>query len=152
MPAPRAFTPLLDLGELPLGGRSVLRFYVDEFHGRRYGSIRAFVRGEPYSGPTRSGITLDADLAAAVAETLERLAPGGAERADRELARWPKKPGVELVARITLFKETVGVDLREWVAEPGYEGWSKKGARIPLKEVPRAVVLLRAMRAAVASA
>lgn len=150
MAEPRAFSPLQEFGEIPLGERSVLKFYVDAFKGRRYGSIRAFVSGETYSGPTKHGITLDARLIAAVAALLESLGPESSERADRELARWPKQPGVELVARVTLFKDTVGVDLREWVREDGYEGWSRKGARLPFKELPRAAALLRRMHAAVA--
>jgi hypothetical protein len=150
MPEPRAFKPLREFGEIPLGDRSFLKFYVDEFKGRRYGSIRAFVSGEAYSGPTKSGITLNARLLADVVAALEKLDPGARETADRELARWTKKPGVELVARVTLFKDTVGVDLREWVAEAAYSGWSKKGARIPIKELSTALGYLRRMRALVA--
>ncbi len=71
---------------------------------------------------------------------------------DVELARWPKKLGVELVARITLFKDTVGVDLREWVDEAEYKGWSKKGVRIPYQELPKALGFLREMKALVAKA
>jgi hypothetical protein len=152
MAEPSAFKPLEEFGEIPLGERSVLKFYVDAFKGRRYGSIRTFVSGESYCGPTKHGITLDAPLIAAVAALLESLGPpAGAERSDRELARWTKQSGVELVARVTLFKDTVGIDLREWVREDGYEGWSKKGARVPFKELPRAAALLRRMHAAVAA-
>jgi len=151
MAEPRAFSPLQEFGEIPLGQRSVLKFYVDEFKGRRYGSIRAFVSGEDYSGPTKHGITMDARLLAAVAALLENLGPESSERADRELARWPKQPGVELVARVTLYKGTVGVDLREWVREGRYEGWSKKGARLPFKESARAAALLRRMSESVAT-
>jgi hypothetical protein len=150
MAAPREFKPLRELGEIALGDRSQLKFYVDEFKGRRYGSIRAFVSGESYSGPTKSGITLDTRLLSAVVSLLETLGPVEDARADRELARWPKMPGVALVARVTLFKETVGVDLREWVEEDAYRGWSKKGVRIPSPELPRALDLLRRMQPHVA--
>ena len=76
--------------------------------------------------------------------------PAGAE--DAELGRWPKKMGVELVVRITFFKDLAGVDIREWVEEVEYKGWSKKGVRIPYKEVPKAVEYLRQMKALVAKA
>ena len=46
--------------------------------------------------------------------------------------------------------DTVGVDLREWVDEAEYKGWSKKGVRIPYKELPNALGFLREMKALVA--
>jgi hypothetical protein len=152
MAAAREFKPLKELGDIPLGAGSVLKFYVDEFKGHKYGSIRTFVAGETYSGPTKSGVTMNARILDEAIPLFEKLpaAPPGSQ--DVELARWPKKPGVELVARITLFKETHGVDLREWVAEAGYEGWSKKGVRIPYKEVPQALAYLREMKVLVAKA
>ena len=151
MAEPREFKPLVDLGEIPLGDRSSLRFYVDEFKGHRYGSIRTFLSGDGgYTGPTKAGVTLNARLLDEAIAVLSALPPEPADAADRELARWPKKTGVELVVRVTLYKETVGVDLREWVEEPDYKGWSKKGVRIPYKDLPRTLAFLRQMKAAVA--
>ena len=148
----REFKPLKVLGDIPLGDNSVLKFYVDEFKGHKYGSIRTFVVGETYSGPTKSGVTMNARILDEAVPLLEKLpaAPAGSE--DVELARWPKKMGVELVARITLFKDTHGVDLREWVDEAEYKGWSKKGVRIPYKELPKALAYLREMKTLVAKA
>ena len=146
------FKPLKDLGEIGLGDRSALRFYVDEYKGHKYGSIRTFVKGEQYSGPTKSGVTLNSRLIDELIGHLEKLPKEPAATQDVELARWPKKVGVELVARITLFKETTGVDLREWVDEPDYKGWSKKGVRIPYKDLPAAVAFLRQMKLHVSAA
>ncbi len=150
MPEAREFKPLADLGEIPLGDRSSLRFYVDEYKGHRYGSIRTFLSGEGYNGPTKAGITLNARILDEAIAAIAALPPEPAEAADRELARWPKKAGVELVARITLYKDTVGLDLREWVDEPEYKGWSKKGVRVPYKDLTKALGFLRQMKAAVA--
>lgn len=152
MAEPREFKPLKDLGEISLGDRSTLRFYVDEFKGYKYGSIRAFVTGETYSGPTKSGITLNARILDEAIAALSKLPAEPVETEDRELARWPKKAGVELVARITIFKDTTGVDLREWVDEAEYKGWSKKGVRIPYKDLPKALDFLRQMKSLVAAA
>jgi len=148
----RAFKPLKEFGEIALGDKSTLKFYVDEFKGYRYASIRAFVSGETYSGPTKSGVTMNARLLGEAIATLAKLPAESDAREDRELARWPKKMGVELVARITLFKDTVGVDLREWVEEEDYKGWSKKGVRIPYKELSKALDYLRQMQTMVAAA
>lgn len=146
----REFKPLKELGEIPLSPESVLKFYVDEFKGHRYGSVRTFVVGEKYSGPTKSGVTMNGRILAEVIPLLEKLPPESEAREDRELGRWPKKMGTELVARITVFKDAPGLDLREWVDEAEYKGWSKKGVRIPYKDLSRALAFLREMRTLVA--
>lgn len=148
----REFKPLKELGEISLGDRSILKFYVDEFKGHKYGSIRTFVTGETYSGPTKSGITMNARILDEAIPALEKLPAEPTALEDVELARWPKKMGVELVARITIYKDTTGVDLREWVDEAEYKGWSKKGVRIPYKDLPKAIGFLREMKALVAKA
>lgn len=146
----REFKPLKELGDIPLGDQSVLKFYVDEFKGHKYGSIRTFVKGETYSGPTKSGVTMNERILNEAIPVLEKLPAEPAATEDVELGRWPKKMGVELVARITLYKDTTGVDLREWVDEVEYKGWSKKGVRIPYKDLPKALDFLRQMKALVA--
>lgn len=146
----REFKPLKELGDIPLGGNSVLKFYVDEFKGHKYGSIRTFVSGETYSGPTKSGVTMNERILAEAIPALEKLPPEPAGSEDQELGRWPKKMGVELVVRVTFFKDGAGVDIREWVDEAEYKGWSKKGVRIPYKDLPKALVFLREMKGLVA--
>jgi hypothetical protein len=123
---------------------------VDEYKGYKYGSIRTFVKGDSYSGPTKSGITLNAAILDGVIDALSKLPAEPSALADKELARFPKKTGIELVVRITLFRDTTGIDIREWVEENEYKGWSKKGVRIPYKELPAAVSHLKEMRQIVA--
>jgi hypothetical protein len=148
----REFKPLKELGDIPLGAGSVLKFYVDEFKGHKYGSIRTFVAGETYSGPTKSGVTMHARILDEAIPVLEKLPAAPSTEGDVELARWPKKLGVELVARITIYKDAHGVDLREWVDEADYKGWSKKGVRIPYQDLPKALAYLREMKTLVAKA
>jgi hypothetical protein len=150
MAEPREFKPLKELGEIPLGDKSSLKFYVDEFKGHKYGSIRSFVVGETYSGPTKAGVTMNARILAEALPALEKLPASADGLADKELGRWPKKPGVELVVRIAVFKDAVGIDLREWVEEGEYKGWSKKGVRVPYKDLPKALAFLREMKSLVA--
>ena len=148
--APKEFKPLKELGSLPLGDASELKFYVDEFKGHRYGSIRTFVKGDSYSGPTKAGVTLNERVLEAAIAALEKLPAEPATLQDQELVRVPKKAGVELVVRITIYKDTTGLDLREWVDEPDYKGWSKKGVRIPYKDLSRTLEMLRQMKVLVA--
>lgn len=146
----REFKPLQELGSVALNETSELKFYVDEFKGHRYGSIRTFIKGEGYSGPTKAGVTLNNRVLDEAIAALEKLPPEPAELEDRELVRIPKKAGVELVLRVTIYKDTTGVDLREWVEEAEYKGWSKKGVRVPYKDLPAALALLRKMKPLIA--
>ena len=146
----REFKPLKELGRLALSESSELVFYVDEYKGHRYGSVRTFLKGDGYSGPTKSGVTLNARVLDAAIEAVEKLPPEPLATEDQELVRIPKKAGVELVVRVTIFKDSTGVDIREWVDEPEYKGWSKKGVRIPYKDIPASLQFLRQMKALVA--
>lgn len=141
-----AFKPLKEIGELPLSETSGLKFYVDEYKGYKYGSIRTFVKGDSYSGPTKAGITFNAGILDGMIAALSKLPKEPEALQEQELARFPKKMGIEMVARITLFKDTTGVDLREWVEDMTYKGWSKKGVRIPYKELAKAIEFLKAMK------
>ena len=146
----KEFKPLKDLGAIALSDTSELKFYVDEFKGHRYGSIRTFVKGDAYSGPTKAGVTLNARVLDETIAVLEKLPTLPAAAEDLELVRVPKKMGVELVVRITHFKETVGIDFREWLDEAEYKGWSKKGVRVPYNGLAAMLGYLRQMKALVA--
>lgn len=149
MADPKEFKPLKELGAVALSETSELKFYVDEFKGHRYGSIRTFIRGEAYSGPTKAGVTLNARVLEETLPALEKL-PAAAPVEESELVRIPKKAGVELVVRVTLYQGLAGIDLREWLAEPEYTGWSKKGVRVPYKDLAAMIGYLRQMKSLVA--
>ena len=146
----KEFKPLKELGTVALSESSELKFYVDEFKGHRYGSIRTFVKGDAYAGPTKAGVTLNARVLDEAIPALEKLPAEPIDIADRELVRVPKKLGVELVVRITLYNDSIGIDFREWVDEAGYKGWSKKGVRVPYKELAVMIGYFRQMKALVA--
>jgi len=146
----KEFKPLKELGEIALGDSAVLKFYVDEFKGHRYGSIRTFVTGEGYKGPTKAGVTLNGRLLDEVVAVLGSLPADPAPGEDREVLRAPKKQGVELVVRVTWLKDAAGVDLREWGDETGPAVWSKKGVRVPYKDLATMTGYLRQMKALVA--
>lgn len=53
---------------------------------------------------------------------------------DEEIGRIKKSETTELVVRMTEFRGTVGIDIREYVTSDRYTGWSKNGIRIPVTE------------------
>ena len=141
-----AFKPVKEFGTIILTDESEIKFYVDQYKGFTYASARTFLKRAGYSGPTKAGITLSSALLNNVLETMGKLPAQAKVGDDKELARFPKKPGIELVVRITSYKDTVGVDLREWVDDGDYQGWSKKGVRIPYQEISKAMDFLREMK------
>ena len=146
MPESKEFKPLKEVGAIPVSDTSELKFYVDEYKGHRYASVRTFVKGDTYSGPTKAGVTLNAAVIDGVIATLVKLPAEPEALEEKELGRFPKKMGVELVVRITLFRDSTGVDLREWVDDVDYKGWSKKGVRIPYKDLPQSIGFLKEMQ------
>ncbi|HAH07564.1 MAG TPA: hypothetical protein DCM05_13770 [Elusimicrobia bacterium] len=141
------FKPLAMVGTLSTSDTSELRFYVDEYRGYPYASIRTFVSRENYSGPTKAGITMNPEVLTKVIETLEQLPPEPQASEDQELARIPRKTGLELVVRITLYRDSTGVDMREWVDDGTYKGWSKRGVRIPYGDLKKSLEYLAEMLA-----
>ncbi|UPT74197.1 MAG: transcriptional coactivator p15/PC4 family protein [Elusimicrobiota bacterium] len=73
MPEKIEFKPLKDLGAVVLNETSELKFYVDEFKGHRYGSIRTFIKGDGYTGPTKAGVTLNARVLDEAIAAIEKL-------------------------------------------------------------------------------
>ena len=140
------FKPVKEFGAVPLSDESEIKFYVDQYKGYTYASVRTFLKRSGYSGPTKAGITMNANLLASVIDTLTKLPAEPSATTDQELGRFPKKMGIEFVVRITLYKDTTGIDLREWVSDGTYTGWSKKGVRIPYQELPKALEFLRGMK------
>jgi len=141
----REFKPLKQIGTIPVTESSEIRFYVDEYKGYPYASIRTFVSRDNYSGPTKAGLTMNLGILEGVAEALGKLPPEPAATEDVEIARLPKKAGLELVIRITIYRDTTGIDLREWVDDGTYKGWSKKGVRINYSELPKVQEFLKGM-------
>jgi len=145
-----SFKPLKDIGILPINETSEIRFYVDAYKGYTYGSIRTFLKREKYSGPTKAGITLNAKALEPLITALENLPQTPPDQPDVEIARIPKKPGLDIVARVTVYKDSSGVDIREWIDDGVYQGWSKKGVRVPYAELGKTIAYLRELRAALA--
>lgn len=134
----------ITLGSIPSAGNSEIRFYVSKYKGRLYGHIRKFVKTESYTGPTQAGVTMSKEAVDSVRDAVTPLNIKDAV-ADKELARLPRGPGLELVVRLSLYKEKAGIDFREWVTTPSYTGWSKKGVRIAYEHLPQVKDFLEKM-------
>ncbi len=141
----KEFKPLYSAGAIAASDSSEFRFYVDEFKGYKYASIRTFIKRDDYAGPTKAGLTMNQQVLDTVIEKLAPLPEKPEHTDDFEIARIQKKSGIELVVRITIYRDTTGLDFREWVDDGVYKGWSKKGVRIGYEELPKIREYLKAL-------
>jgi len=54
---------------------------------------------------------------------------------DKEIGRIRKNSTTEIVVKVTEYKGSIGVDIREFVTSDRYTGWTKNGTRIPADQV-----------------
>ena len=54
---------------------------------------------------------------------------------DKEIGRIRKNDTTDIVVKITEYKGSIGVDIREFVTSDRYTGWTKNGTRIPADQV-----------------
>lgn len=142
----REFKPVKEFGVIALTDETEIKFYVDEYKGYTYASVRTFLNREGYTGPTKAGVTMNPTLLGSVIEVLGKLPTEPKTLEDVELARFPKRTGMEFVVRITIYKDTTGIDLREWVDDGTYKGWSKKGIRVPYQYLSKTIEYLKQMQ------
>ena len=140
------FRILEEIGTLPSGGGSEIKFSIDEYRGHKYASIRKYLQRDSYTGPTKSGITMNGDVLRGVAEVLAKLPKDPKASTEQELGRFAKRPGLVLVVRITLYMNSMGIDLREWQDDVAYKGWTKRGIRLPYEHLDKIIQFLGKMK------
>lgn len=112
-----------------------VKFSVDAYRGYRYASIRKYLKSDAYSGATRAGITMTAEIVKSVNGVLAALPDDASAIEDKELGKFAKRPGMSVIVRISSFKGSRGLDLRQWQEDDTYTGWTKKGIRLPLEKM-----------------
>ena len=133
--ADSSFSVLHAIGVLPVDEGSEIRFSIDAYRGYRYASIRKYLTSGSYTGATRAGITMTPDIVKAVAPLLAALPDDPAQIQDVELGKFAKRPGLSVIVRISSFKGSRGLDLRQWQEDSTYTGWTKKGIRLPIEKI-----------------
>lgn len=144
----KGFNIIKEIGTIAVSPESEIRFSIDEFRAHRYASIRKFLKSEAYSGPTHSGITLNSAILEGVAGVLSKLPKEPQALSDQELGRFAKRAGLQLVVRITIYRDSTGIDLREWQDDVAYKGWTKRGIRLPYEHLERITAFLEEMKKA----
>lgn len=129
------FEILQVIGVLPIDEGAEIKVSVDSFKNHKYISIRKYLKSETYTGPTKAGITLSPEMIGKVAQTINALPDNVAEIEDKELGRFAKRKGLNIVLRVSSYMNTKGLDLRQYQEDSTYTGWTKKGIRLPLEKI-----------------
>jgi len=134
------------VGKVELNDSSQCVFYVEEFRGKKFGSIRKFVESEAYSGPTKSGVVLNTDGIDELVALLGGLLKQTGKLQDKEVGKVQVQDGKFIAVNITTYREEQGLDIREYVDTEDYSGPTKKGIRLPVDAVKDAVGYLKTMK------
>lgn len=130
-----SFEILQVIGVLPVDEGSEIKISVDSFKNHEYISIRKYLKADTYTGPTRAGITLSTEMIDKVAQTINELPDDITKIEDKELGRFAKRKGLNIVLRISSYMNAKGLDIRQYQEDSTYTGWTKKGIRLPLEQL-----------------
>ena len=134
------------VGKIELNDSSQCVFYVEEFRGRKFGSIRKFVDSEAYSGPTKSGVVLNPEGIDELVALLGGLAKLSGKLEDKEVGKVQVQDGKFIAVTITTYREEQGLDIREYVDTDEYSGPTKKGIRLPVGAIKDSIGYLKTMK------
>ena len=145
-----SFMMLQQIGVLPLDENSEIKFSIDAYRGYRYASIRKYQTAGEYIGATRAGITLTPEIVRALAPLIAQLPDEPNLLKPAELGKFAKRQGLSVIAQVSQFHATYGLDLRQWQEDDKYKGWTKKGIRLPGEKIKEIKVLFAQLAQALA--
>ncbi|MGB3479381.1 MAG: hypothetical protein WBB67_09490 [bacterium] len=120
-------------------------FYYDYFNDKVWANIRKFIKSKKYTGPTKQGIKFDPAKLPEIKKAFDEANNQGNTIQDEEFLRIPRSPNRELVVHASVYKGSLGVDLRIWLNTEKYKGWTKDGIRFPINIIPRVLEALQKM-------
>lgn len=131
------------LGIVPLDENRELHFLISPYKGRRLAHIREFLKTTKYTGYTKRGIALNDTTLESIINILNGFPSIQNVNHDQEIGRISKNNVTTIIVRLIEQGRTCYLDIREYIETERYEGWTKKGARIPLKAYDEAKVFIR---------
>ena len=146
-----------EIGFVQLTETTRIIFSVGSWKGKSRGSIRKFIATDKYSGPTKSGLSLDGATVVQLLAALRALHSTVPAKDQKQHISVAKTHDWEIRIAIVPPDEDralPSIDIREFVETPGYTGPTKKGVRFPwdrLKQFVQLVEVLVQQLGAVAS-
>lgn len=120
-------------------------FYYDYFNDKVWANIRKFIKSKRYTGPTKQGIKFDPAQLPQIKKAFEKANDMADTIQDEEFLRISRTPNRDLVVHASVYKGSLGVDLRVWLKTEKYKGWTKNGIRFPIDLLPQVLNALQKM-------
>lgn len=120
-------------------------FYYDYFNEKVWANIRKFIKSKKYTGPTKQGIKFDPTKLPEIKNAFDKANEQADTIQDEEFLRISRSPNRDLVVHASVYKGSLGVDLRVWLKTEKYKGWTKDGIRFPIDIIPQVLEALQKM-------
>lgn len=121
------------IGTIPLDENRELYFLISSFRGKRLAHIREFLKTARYTGYTKRGIAFNITTLESIINVLNGFPSTQNVNHEQEIGKISKNNVATIIVRLIEQKKTYYLDIREYIETESYEGWTKKGVRIPLK-------------------
>lgn len=122
------------IGTISLDNYTELRFIVSYFKKNYFTIVRQFLKTPRYTGYTRKGITFKLITLKSLINILDNFSPRQNIDFEQEIGKISKNNITDIILRLVKGqKDNYALDIREYLKSDSYEGWTKKGIRIPLE-------------------
>jgi len=122
------------IGTISLDNYTELRFIVSYFKKNYFTIVRQFLKTPRYTGYTRKGITFKLTTLKSLINILDNFSPRQNIDFEQEIGKISKNNITDIIVRLVKGqKDNYALDIREYLKSDSYEGWTKKGIRIPLE-------------------
>jgi len=135
------------IGTISLDKYTEFHFIVSYFKKNYFTSIRQFLKTPRYTGYTRKGIAFKLATLESLINILDNFSPHQNIDFEQEIGKISKNNITDIIVRLVkVQKDNYALDIREYLKSDRYEGWTKKGIRIPFKYFDDAKVYFYACR------
>jgi len=122
------------IGVISLDKYTELRFIVSYFRKNYFASVRQFLKTSHYTGYTRKGIAFKLATLESLINILDNFPPHQNIDFEQEIGKISKNNITDIIVSLVKGqKDDYALDIREYLKSDRYEGWTKKGVRIPFK-------------------
>ena len=122
------------IGLISLDDYEALHFMVSYFRGSYFVHVRKFLKATRYTGYTKQGVALKLNVLESLLSILKSFNHTQNVCDEHEIGKVSKNSITDIIVRVVKGqKNKYLLDIREYVKSDRYEGWTKKGVRIPLE-------------------
>ena len=122
------------IGTISLDNYTELHFIVSCFRKNYFANVRQFLKTPRYTGYSKKGIVFKLATLESFINILDNFSPHQNIDFEQEIGKISKNNITDIIVRLVKGqKDNYALDIREYLKSDRYEGWTKKGIRIPLE-------------------